>query len=235
MFNHHQAVIITRPHLAAVRLSAALAEIGIPESIHVISPLHDIRELGEPCDLGGYAAIVFTSENGVRAFTQMNDSGSLPAYCVGHRTAATAFQHGFDAKVAANTSASLVQLIANDEFEGPVLYARGRMVSRDIAALLRDSGIKVDEQIVYEQVPRELSDQAKEALISQRCIAPLFSERTAAHFADSVKFIPDLGHIAVCVSRTVAERFYPAWEKRVLKPADINFVAESVKDALLAA
>ena len=227
-----RAVIITRPHDAAKRLSVALEEAGVPSELHVISPLFAIRMLAVPHDHAQYEAMVFTSENGVAAIARARPRRGLKAYCVGSRTATVARQVGFEAIAADGTSDSLADLIAQTDVQEPILYVRGRVVARDLASMLKIRGVALDERVMYEQVPQNLSARARAALHTKCCILPLFSEKTAIRLDEQAGDLPDLGHCVICMSGAIAQTLRVQWTKVVLDGTDISNTVSAIKARL---
>ena len=177
------SILLTRPAQASGRFALSLRDRFGPEIRIVASPLLSPQLLGPPLPEGPFRAVVFTSETGVAGFRQVSADRSLPAWCVGDRTAAAAQGAGFSTRSAGGDLGALVDAIRREGSTGPMLYPRGRDTAGDLAKLLSSLNISVAEMVVYEQQPAPLTPEAKALLAGDRpVLAPLFSPRTAALF-----------------------------------------------------
>jgi uroporphyrinogen-III synthase len=177
--------LITRPDEDAEPLAAALGQRGIEV---VREPLLAVRPLpGANPDLAGVQALVFTSANGVRAFTSLTSRRDMPAYAVGDATARVAREAGF-AKVesAGGTVEDLARLVEAklDPKQGPLLHAAGSAVAGDLAGRLGKAGFELRRAVVYEtETATQLSDETREKLAAGEIgLVLLFSPRTAETF-----------------------------------------------------
>lgn len=149
------------------------------------SPLLEIRRLTAPVDTKGIAGLIFTSANGVTAAAALDVDRNLPAYCVGPVTTETAKTAGWDAQMAGATAEGLMASLLKLRPQSPLLHLRGEHSRGNIAERLTGSGLTTREQPVYQQHLLPLSDEA--SLVSEGekpVIVPLFSPRSARHFAN---------------------------------------------------
>lgn len=154
-------------------------ELGAGPQI-IISPLLKIEILSVKQDVSKYQALIFTSENGVRAFVQSQSQSGLPAFCVGERTAKAASEAGLNASSANGTADELVAMVQKAALSGPLLHIRGEHTRGNIAQRI---DAQVDEAVAYQQVPVALTDEARSGLQGGGAlILPLFSPRTAQLF-----------------------------------------------------
>ena len=178
MTDNRPTVLLTRPQAQAERFAQALGDVPV-----VVSPLMRIEQQPLDVDLTGYRGLVFTSENGVLACPDC----TLPAYCVGDRTAQAARAAGMRAVSAKGSADDLVRLIADRAIEGPLLHIRGEHTRGDVAGKLHSLGLRLDEVVGYRQVAQPLNEQARELLGGESIvILPLFSPRTARLFVADV-------------------------------------------------
>ncbi|WP_128255042.1 uroporphyrinogen-III synthase [Falsirhodobacter deserti] len=165
-------VLLTRPSEGSTRFAAML------EGPVILSPLLEPRIL--PADLPPASSLIFTSPTAVRA------AGSPPAthaWCVGDRTAAVARQAGYAARSAAGDAEALFRAILASKEVGPLLHLRGRESKGDLARRLTEAGIPTAEAVVYEMVPRPLTEEARQALRgTSPIVVPLFSPASARRF-----------------------------------------------------
>ncbi len=154
-------------------------ELGAGPQI-IISPLLKIEILPIEQDVSKYQALIFTSENGVRAYVKSQGQAGLPAYCVGGRTAKAATDAGLKAYSADGSADELVALVQGAGLNGPILHIRGEYTRGNIAQRI---DAQVDEAVAYRQAPVDLTHEAQSVLQGGRAvILPLFSPRTAQLF-----------------------------------------------------
>jgi uroporphyrinogen-III synthase len=177
---------------------------NISNSVTVhFSPLLDIKHL-DASDIATDLDVIFTSENGVDAFSALSDPAGRRAFCVGDRTARAASAAGFEALSASGTATDLIELIAS-EGAGEVIYARGEHIARDLRSELGALGVPVRDLIVYAQNALPLSSEIIELLSGdQRVIFPLFSARSMGLLKEAIKGKINAELIAVCISKNVA-------------------------------
>ena len=168
-------LLLTRPQEASERFAGC-----VPEISAIISPLLKIEPLS-PILPEDPLPLVFTSANGVWAFDQLRAAQGQVAYCVGPRTAQAARDAGYDAMSAEGAVDDLVALIIGAAVNTPLIYACGRVRAGDLDGKLRRAGWQVHTCEVYDQIPQDLSETARQVLgQTAPVILPLFSPRTAA-------------------------------------------------------
>ncbi|WP_212522942.1 uroporphyrinogen-III synthase [Actibacterium sp. MT2.3-13A] len=173
-------LLLTRPRPQAERFARAFAARFGPEIGIVISPLLRIAPGGELPSLADYAGLVFSSQNGVRAFAGISGDRRLPAYCVGARTAEAAREIGLRAEFSGADAEALVARLAQAHPGGRLLHLRGAHARGEIAARLSAAGQPCDEAEIYDQIPQELSLKARDLLRAEGpVLLPLFSPRSA--------------------------------------------------------
>jgi len=196
--NAKPLILLTRPQAQAERFAAELHDRTGGEVEVLIAPLLRIEPLDLP-PLPPDAALVFTSENGVRAYADAGAAAGQFAYCVGDRTRQAARDVGLQAVSAGGAANDLIALIRSHPPTGPLVHLHGRHVRGELVELLRQHGIVISGHAVYDQVALPLAAAARGALLSgQEVSVPLFSPRSAKLFA---KALPD-GSICrpVCIS-----------------------------------
>lgn len=144
-------VWVTRAQPGAERTAEALKASGF---VPVIAPVLRVEPLSPalPVAMDG---IVFTSRNGVAAFTALTPQRDLTALCVGDATAELAQAAGFaDVLSAGSDAIGLRELInAHWPVSRPLLYAAPEEPSAPVADWLRDDGYTADSIAVYRTVP----------------------------------------------------------------------------------
>ncbi len=205
-------VLITRPEPDAASLANMLVGRGIEP---IVAPLISIRlRNNQEFSLDEVQAVLFTSANGVRAFSATEAERNLAVFCVGDATAVAAGEAGFtDIHSAAGDVAALARLVggACDPNGGDLLHIAGSVVAGDLTGVLLANGFTVRRAVLYEAEPAaDLPAEARRAIESGEVDAVLlFSPRTAVHFVDLVRAAgldgACAGIQAVCLSQAVAE------------------------------
>ncbi len=210
-------IIITRPEWQAHIFSSELEALGF---VVFAQPVLEIETLiFDAPDMANYGAVIFTSANAVRVFTQHVDVRGVEAFAVGSRTAAVAKAAGFalvhDAGGDAEDLAILVaETVVRDGKS--LLHVRGEDVACSIKSLLADEGINVFELVVYRAKPTErFSREFLDILKDDRglCVT-FFSVRTVENFLRLAEQHDVLGRLkrakALCISGGVLECVRPA-------------------------
>jgi uroporphyrinogen-III synthase len=182
-------VLVTRPRPAATALAAELASLGhdaLLEPLLTITAEPDARAR-LAIALDGAQAVLFTSINGVEAFSAASERRDLRAFAVGDGTAASARQAGFAETESAHADVeALATLVAAklDPSAGALVHAGGRAVAGDLAARLARVGFTVRQVPLYNALPAgALSAPTVNAVRAGEIDAALFfSPRTAATF-----------------------------------------------------
>ncbi|MBE1236722.1 uroporphyrinogen-III synthase [Phaeovibrio sulfidiphilus] len=236
--------LITRPRDDAERVAAPLRQRGVEI---VLDPLLSIRfhrpssrfpwqsdPLAE--DVKKAQALIFTSLNGVRAFSSINKERSKPVYTVGDTTANLALEMGFkDVKSANGDVNSLAALIRKeaDPQDGPLLHASGEKVAGDLPGALAPGGYTIIRHPLYEALGATsfLKGTIDEFHAGTIDLVFLFSPRTAEVFARLVRS----SDMAAAMQKVVVYALSPAVARAL---GDIAFravrvSAEPTQDSLL--
>jgi uroporphyrinogen-III synthase len=205
-------VLLTRPREDAEPLAARLAAMGIESRIDPLLAIVPVQ--GAAADLSGVQALLFTSANGVRAFTALSPERGLPAFAVGDQTARALSEAGFSSvQSAAGDVEDLAHLVKHrlDPAQGALLHAAGSKVAGDLAGRLGDAGFTVRRAVLYESRAAEALDAATVQELNEGAFeaALFYSPRTAATFARLAAMagvVPALERMdALCLSRAVAD------------------------------
>ncbi|WP_341365102.1 uroporphyrinogen-III synthase [Thalassospira sp. SN3W] len=207
-------ILNTRPEADSQELETTLLQRGYRL---LSAPMLRIEFPKNPdqLDLADVQALIFTSANGVRAFTRQCDDRRYPALCVGDATARTAQQAGFtDIRSANGDIHDLARLIKDqiDPTNGALFHPAARKVAGDLGSLLRDGNFDIRRQTMYDAVPSDcLPNEVVSAISAHHIDAVLFfSPRTAESFVKLIerhKLQKDLvGTRAICLSSAVQDR-----------------------------
>ncbi len=134
-------VWITRAEPGAARTAARLRDMGFAP---IVTPLLAIEHLTPPVpDLTSFAALAFTSINGVAAFAALTPRRDLPAFAVGDATAQAAHDAGFaDVRSASGDLHALTRLIAGAIADAAVLVPQAETPAGDFTAALTAAGAR---------------------------------------------------------------------------------------------
>ncbi|RXT46210.1 hypothetical protein B6S44_25620 [Bosea sp. Tri-44] len=179
-------VLVFRPQQDAERSAQALRERGRDP---VVAPLFQIVPSSEKPPKGPFDALVLTSANAVPAVETLPKTwrSTLPAFCVGARTADTVGKLGFTAHSAQGGRADLLALILERLPKGQkLLFVAGRDRHEDLPRQLRDAGHEVVLWTAYEaKAVDALPPPAADALRDGSADAALhYSPRSAQIFLD---------------------------------------------------
>jgi uroporphyrinogen-III synthase len=201
--NPPPTLILTRPADQAARFAEALRGRAVRL---LISPLIEIVPVAATLELDGVDALAFSSENAVRRYADLAGRRDIPAWCVGERTASVARAHGLPAGSADGALADLVALIAAEVPHGAqVLHLRGRHTTGDLAAELRGLGFRARSVVVYDQIARPLSDEARAAVAAGGpVVVVMMSPRSARLWAAAVRGMELSAVTAVAISPAAA-------------------------------
>jgi uroporphyrinogen-III synthase len=224
-------VLVFRPQPDAERSAEALRGRG---QRPVVAPLFTVVPSAQPMPAGPFDALVLTSANAVPALAEAPPAWrSLPAFCVGSRTASAAREAGFTAHSAKGNRADLLALIR--EALPParkLLLVAGHDRHEDLPERLRAAGHEVAIWTAYEAKAVEaLPEPAAEALRSGQVDAALhYSPRSAQVFlgladqaglAEQARALPQLALSAEIAAPLIAAG------------ADTVLVAEHPEEAAL--
>jgi uroporphyrinogen-III synthase len=180
-------VWVTRTLPGALKTAARLRALGHDP---VVEPLFEIRLLAAGIDLGGVAALAFTSRHGVDAFAARTRERALPVFAVGDATADAARSREFvDVRSAAGDVARLAELIVAARPNGVVLHAAALERAGDLEGALRSAGIETRTVAVYETLERAwIEPERYDAVLVQspragRTLAARLGKASAALFA----------------------------------------------------
>ena len=170
-------LLLTRPEGASRRFAAQAAGVLPPHEV-LIAPLTEVVRLPfDPAVFDGATGVILTSANAVPMLPRVP---GLPAWCVGAATARAAAAAGFAARDGGGDAAALVRLLTDAAPEGPLVYAHGADVSRDLTRDL--PGLRA--VAVYEARALDPPPAVVAALSGARpVVVPLFSPRSARLFA----------------------------------------------------
>lgn len=191
-----KSILVTRP----AEDSASFCQTLEAEGFKVLAePMLEIVPLDFPVpDLSVYRGLIFTSTNGVRAFSARVTDRNITAFCVGDRTADTAEGKGFTDVVNAGGAVKYLAAVLLSAGPGdgkPFLYVRGADIS---GVELAASGMPIAEIIVYKaRLVQHLSAACVNALKNEEIVAaPFFSKRTAENFVRLVEQEKLLGKLS---------------------------------------
>ena len=214
-------LMLTRPRAGSEAFAAALS-LGVRT---VVSPLYELDAV--PFDGGGaWEEAIFTS---ARAVAEVGPGGGRRAWCVGPSTTEAASRAGFAGVEAGGDVEGLICAILSARPKGALRHFRGQSSVGDVAARLRDAGLRCDERIVYRKAVRGLTDEAREVLRGEvPVVLPLFSAETVSILVEYGPFAVPLW--CVCISEAVADRV-----RDLLAPASCVVASQPNRAGMVAA
>lgn len=188
-------ILVTRPEPDAQATAEKLEGLGIAATCAPLMQMHAITaSLPQPT---GLSSIALTSANALRALETtalLTPYLHLPVFTVGDRTAAHARASGFKTVTSANGSFSdLVDLLADENPDGPIFYPTTRNPTGDLEAALVPKSLKIITTHVYEMHPATSLDTTNLIALQSGSInaVMLYSRRTAETFCTLTKTLLD--------------------------------------------
>lgn len=212
----HIPMIMTRPAGSNTRFVDRLSP-EVRARLRIIrSPLIEIRGQDATFEIGPQDASILTSENGVRFAPP---GRGRRAYCVGQRTTRAAMSKGWDAVCAGVDADGLVAHLTSIKPSGTLHHISGVHVRGRIPERLQAAGLTVRQTPVYDQILLPFTQEALACLKQdQLVLVPLFSPRTARHFAASAPRGARL--FVVAMSDAVAEAWKDSGRSEVVVAAE---------------
>ncbi|WP_333588018.1 uroporphyrinogen-III synthase [Phenylobacterium sp.] len=196
-------VWITRAEPGASATAERVRTLG---ALPLVAPLLEVRALETPLpDLSEFAALAFTSANGVRALAGRTPARGLPVFAVGAATARTAREAGFRQVLSADGDvAALAQGMAARarDLRGPILHPTTTEPAGDLAADLAAHGLVIQAVPLYETVPAQVPKALLARALEAQAVL-LHSPKAARRLAVLLRGrgAPDMA--ALCLSRAV--------------------------------
>ncbi len=149
-------VWVTRTAEGARRTARAIESRGYQT---IVAPVLKIQALKPIIDPHSFDAVIFTSRNGLNAFSALCSRRALTAWCVGDSTAAAAREKRFQQVISAEGDVrTLTDLIRTQaDHHSRLFYAAPAEPASALGKALRADGFQVSEAVVYETqfvVPR---------------------------------------------------------------------------------
>ncbi|MEC7491095.1 MAG: uroporphyrinogen-III synthase [Pseudomonadota bacterium] len=239
MNSRRRRALITRPKEDASEVAIALVRRRITPLIEPMMRI-EYTTLNIDAKVATAQALLFTSRNGVRAFSRVSEQRGMPVFAVGDSTAALASDNGFtDVKNAGGDNIALAKLVIDQlsPSEGPLLHVAGASVAGPLSETLIKTGFEVVRIALYEAKPsRAFSNKTANAVRNNEIDYVLFfSPRTAKIFAEHIvsNKLEDDCHdlLAVCLSDSVAQELAGfVWkELAVAKAPNLPSIMETIE------
>ncbi len=202
------SIIITRAEPGAGETAARVEAMGARAIRAPVLRLNmlNMAALAAPETLSG---LVFTSANGVRAYTERSDHRALPAWCVGPATARAANLAGFQSvRESRGNAIDLADFIAAHSRPDtrPLLHVANAAAKGDLKRALERQGFAVSFAPLYEMLRAEvLTSAARDAISTGNgVIALIHSAKGAENFASLCAELPTGALIGVAISEPAA-------------------------------
>ncbi|MFN7112196.1 MAG: uroporphyrinogen-III synthase [Brevundimonas sp.] len=197
-------VWITRAEPGASRTAARLRDMGFTPLIQPLLAVEALTPLVP--DLDRFAALAFTSRNGVAAFAALTPRRDRPVFAVGDATAQAAREAGFVAvRSASGDLTALARQIAAELSDAALLAPQAETPAGDLAAALAAAGaraVSLHPLAVYRTVPTAAPPpQAFEAVLIH---SPRAAQALAAHVPAPLSATRLAGSVIACISPAAA-------------------------------
>lgn len=123
-----------------------------------------IKYIDKKIDLSLYDALIFTSKNGVNAIDRINkDWKKIPSYSIGSGTSKAIVELGGSIAYEAKNSYgdNFAQEIKKRLSGKKVLFLRAKKVTSKLNEILRENGVNLFEEIVYETICNDCTNLTK--------------------------------------------------------------------------
>jgi uroporphyrinogen-III synthase len=219
-------LLLTRPRQASLDFAASLGE-GVAAEV-VIAPLIAIEPVGEVPGLDGFAGVIVTSGHAVARLGKALRGRQV--FTVGEQTAEAAAAFGANAHCLGATVDAFIDRI--EEVATPAIYLHGQHVSSDIEDVARARGLDVSAQVIYDQVPCPMQEDALRAVRSGRgVVAPVFSRRSADLLIRALAGSAQRP-VFVAISDAVGERLAGHGEVAVAETPDAGAMRRAVLEVI---
>lgn len=180
---HRATVLLTRPQVTSQSYAEELHTLK-PDLNVIISPLLAITFNDIPAGALADRLPIFTSKNGVEAFSRSAHPARGLAFCVGEATARAAKDLGFSAKASGGTVEHLIADLLKSAPDMRFIHISGTHTRGALTDRLKNAGYDATSFTAYDQSLLPLTEEARKALCGKEPVTvPLFSPRTAEHFA----------------------------------------------------
>lgn len=156
-------------------------------------------------DLTPYDALIFSSKNGVKAIENINKNWKkIPAYAIGEPTAKTITQLNGNLVFTANSSYGddFAQEIILELKDKKVLFLRAKKVLSNLENILKNNGINLKSEIVYETTCKEKKSLYVE---NKNSVFIFTSPSTVECFFSNHDW--NKNYTAVCIGNVTAKAF----------------------------
>ena len=181
-------VIITRAEPGALETANRLERMGLSAIVSPVLIMQTRAQVALPV-AETLAGLVFTSANGVRAYSARREDRTLPAWCVGPATATAAREADFEnVHESAGNAVDLAEFIARNSSPGPrpLLHVANGAAKGDLKRALTGHGFETVFTPLYDMFPAEqFSDPADGALSAHKpSVVLIHSAKGAQRFAE---------------------------------------------------
>ncbi len=144
-----KTIWITRSGEGAAGTARAVERLGYTP---IVAPVLETIQLEADLDIP-FDAVIFTSRNGVRAFSRQSLRRDVTAWCVGDATAEAARIENFNQVISAGGAArDLFERLKDLPRDTRLLYAAAKSPSAPLSLWLNDALLHVTEVAVYDTI-----------------------------------------------------------------------------------
>jgi uroporphyrinogen-III synthase len=153
-------------------------------------------------DLETYDALIFSSKNSVKAIDKINSEWKkIPAYSIGQPTSKEIEKYGGNLVYTAKSSYgdNFAKEILSKLTNKKVLFLRAKKILSNLEKILKDGGIQIESQIVYETICNE---QISLHVKKEKSAFIFTSPSTVECFLKHYEWQND--YIAICIGNVTA-------------------------------
>ncbi len=185
-------LFLTRPEADSARFAQAARAAGWRGEVLIAPMLRIALDPPPQRVLQTARTLIVTSQHGVAALVAATEARDWPIWCVGPRTAEAARDAGFaDIHEGGGDARALLAALLAAAPQTPLLHLRGRHAAMNIASELRAAGLRALSHVVYAQIARPLSAEARARLAQGGdLVMPVFSPRSAQVLARALRREP---------------------------------------------
>jgi uroporphyrinogen-III synthase len=209
-------VAVTRALPEAERTAERIREMGHEA---LVAPLLTIVPCAYDTNIGGAQALLFTSTNGVRAFSNAGNALDIAVLTVGDATAEAARAAGFTNVRSADGDVVALAALAKDALDpaaGKLVHIAGDHIAGDINGVLTAEGFTIDRRLAYASVAASKLPDA----FTQPLDLVLFHSARAAEKLTTLGARNAAQLTCACLSTAVAEAARKApWRRIIVAPA----------------
>lgn len=176
-------------------------------------PMFDIKYLNQDINLQSYDALIFTSQNAIKALDAMNKTWkNMPSYVIAPQTGKVVkYLGGILTYIAKKQTGNEFAHEIKDELYGKkVLYICGTKIVSKLVSILNKNDVNCDTLVIYETICKNYK---KEIILPNKSIIIFSSPSTIDCFLKNVTW--DDSFRAISIGKTTS-KYFPEYIKPII-------------------